>query len=67
MLGATASNYAGVLASNAVSGAAQAWIDNSGADVDESIEAGGSVSVRASDSAVIIASTDLGGADLVVQ
>ncbi len=59
LLSATASSYAGILASNAVSGAAEAYIDNSNVAGAESINAGGSVNVAASDSSVIDAKTGL--------
>ncbi|MDZ7841198.1 MAG: DUF4347 domain-containing protein [Gammaproteobacteria bacterium] len=59
MIGASASNYAGILASNAVNSGAKAFIDNSGAPGGTLIEADGTVSLLASDGARIDAFTEL--------
>ena len=59
LIGASASSYSGILAANRVNSAATAYIDNADVVVDGVILAGGSLSIAASDTAQINATTNL--------
>ena len=57
--GATATSYSGILASNAVSGGASAYIDNTGVTGVEGIAAAGDIKVNAADASEITSTTGL--------